>query len=330
LRVISRVSLAEPLPLAHVQEIERISGLGGIGYGTDFAGYYREPRLRIPGMAADVLAMPAIFPELEVPPAQLQAMAKTRDGMLIGQELADQLGWKIGDRIPIHTMVWVDKNGSNVWEFEVVGIYRFRGNRLRSNEFWINYAYFDDARVFRKGTVSLIVVRINDVNRAAQIAERIDRRFLNSSDETETQSEREWMRERINSIGNLAYAVNAVIAAVLFTLLFLVGNSMSQSIRERIRELAVLKACGYSNPLIVALVAAESLAVCVTAALVGLLLAATAFPAVFRQFGLAEVPLPSGVIALGLIIAALVALASALPPSWRACRMTVADALADR
>ena len=113
--------------------------------------------------------------------------------------------------------------------------------------FFINYAYFDEARAFGNGSVHTFAVRIEDAGRAAQIAADIDRLFANSPDETLTQSERDWISAQINRVGNISFIVNSIVGAVLFALLFVTGNTMMQAIRERTPELAVLKTYGYSN-----------------------------------------------------------------------------------
>src|SRR5690606_25963775 len=110
--------------------------------------------------------------------------------------------------------------------------------------------------------------------------------------------------------------VNAIIGAVLFTLLFLTGNTMMQSVRERIPELAVLKTYGYGDGLVMTLVCIESLALCAVAALAGLALAAAALPGVFASLNAPALPTPWSVVLTGLGIAVLLAIASAVVPVW--------------
>jgi putative ABC transport system permease protein len=157
-----------------------------------------------------------------------------------------------------------------------------------------------------------------------------DRQFANSAFETQSQNEKDWIRAQINQIGDIAFFVNAIIGAVFFTLLFLTGNTMMQSVRERIPELAVLKTYGYSNAKVTAFVIAEALLLCGAAAAIGLWLAALIAPQVFSRLGAGELPLPTNVLVLGFVLAAAVAAISALPPAWRVQRVNVVDALAAR
>jgi putative ABC transport system permease protein len=123
--------------------------------------------------------------------------------------------------------------------------------------------------------------------------------------------------------------VNAIVGAVLFTLLFLTGNTMRQAVHERIPEFAVLKAIGFSDGTVTALVLAESMLLCLVAALLGLAVAATIFP-VTAALGISGGALPARVYAAGAAVAIALALISGLPPAWRAHRLTIVDALAGR
>jgi len=138
------------------------------------------------------------------------------------------------------------------------------------------------------------------------------------------------MQANIRSAGNIRFIVNAITGAVLFTLLALTANTMMQSLRVRVGELAVLKTFGYSNARISVLVLLEATLLCLVAALCGLALAALAFPPVVQRFGLAPIPIPATVIGAGFAIAASLAIVSAGPPLWHASRLDVATALAAR
>jgi putative ABC transport system permease protein len=214
--------------------------------------------------------------------------------------------------------------------FEVVGIYGFADGKIPTNELWMNYGYFDESRTFGNGTVTLYFARIGDPNGAATVSESIDGLFANSTFETQTQNERDWLRGRINQIGDMAFFINGIIAAVLFTLLILTGNTMMQSVRERIPELAVLKTYGFSNGAVMSLVFGEALLLCGIAAAAGLAIAAQIAPRIYRVIGAGGLSLPWSVIALGGGVAVLVAIVSALPPARRVQTLNIVDALAGR
>jgi putative ABC transport system permease protein len=329
LRIQSRVSISEPLPLAHLARIERVDGVQGAGYYNFLAGYYQEPSNTFSGGALDIERLGIMFPEVSISPEVIAAMKRTRDGAVIGDELAKEQGWKVGDRIPIRSNVWVRKDGAPEWSFEIVGTYHWT-NQIPSNELWVNYDYFDEARTFGTGTVTLYFARISDAKRAAAISDEIDRQFANSTFETETMNERDWIRARVNQAGDIGFFVNAIIAAIMSALLMVTAFTMMQSVRERIPELAVLKTYGFGSGTIVSLVFTEALLICGLAAGVGLTIAYYAEPPIYRMIGTGGMALPWSVIGLGLALAAAMAVVSSVLPARRAQTLKIVDALAGR
>ena len=330
LRIQSKVSLAEPLPLAYLARIEAVKGVEGVGYYAWFGGYYQDPSNQLSVSAVDVDRLHSMFPELELKDEYAAAMRTTRNGALVGHDLAETRGWKIGDRIPLKSSIFMRKDGAPEWDFEIVGIYGFGDGKIPTNELWFNYAYFDEARTFGNGTVSLYFAKIADPKSSGPVSESIDRLFANSTFETQTLNERDWLRGRIAQIGDLQFFVNAIVAAVLFTLLFLTGNTMMQSVRERIPELAVLKTYGFSNAAIMGLVFGEALLLCVAAAGIGIGIAAGLSPMIYRQIGAGGMAFPVDVIWTGIALSAAVAIVSSLPPARRVQTLNVVDALAGR
>lgn len=330
LRIQSRVNITQALPLAHLPQIETVPGVRGVGYYGWFGGYYQDPTNSISVGAMDMERVRTVFPDVVVAPEAYDAMLRTRNGALVGEALAAEEGWKVGDIVPLRSQIWQRKDGAEEWVFEIVGSYRFAEGGIPTEEFWINYDYFDEARTFGNGTVSLYFVQIDDPAHSARVAEAIDERFANSSFETQTQNEKDWIRAQINQIGDINFFVNAIVLAAMFTLLFLTGNTMMQSVRERVPELAVLKTYGFGNTAVGGLVFAEAAVLCLVAAGAGLALAAAAAPSVYDAMGSDGLAFPTGVIGIGLGLAVLVALVSAILPALHAQRLSIVDALAGR
>ncbi len=330
LRTMSTASLLEPVPLADLPQIEQVKGVKTVAYYAIFPVYYKDPKNSLNAGAISTKRFFEAFPQLVIPKAQREAMLHTRTGALVGADLANKYGWHVGDRVPLRSPLVARKDGASDWTFDVVGIYKLPKDQGTANEFWIDYAYFDQERTTGNGTVNFYFEFIDDPSRAAAISARIDSLFANSSNPTQTQSEKEWVRAQIDRVGNIQFFVNAIIGAVLFTLLFLTGNTMMQSVRERSAELAVLKTYGFGDGKVVALVCAEALLLCGAAAGLGLAGAAAVFPKVFATIGAPALPLPWGVAAAGLGIAAVLAFVSAAPPAWRIHRLKLVDALAGR
>ena len=330
LRIQSKVSLVEPLPISYLARIESVKGVEGVGYYAWFGGYYQEQKNQISVGAVDVDRLHSMFPELNLKDEYAAAMRSTRNGALIGRDLATTRGWKIGDKLPLKSNIYMRKDGAPQWDFEIVGIYDFGDGKIPTNELWFNYAYFDEARTFGNGTVMMYFAKIANPASSGAISEAIDQQFANSTFETQTVNERDWLRGRIAQIGDMQFFVNAIVAAVMFTLLFLTGNTMMQSVRERIPELAVLKTYGFGNASILALVFGEALLLCVAAAGIGLGIAAALSPMIYRQIGAGGMSFPLNVIWTGIALSAAVAIVSSLPPARRVQTLNVVDALAGR
>jgi len=330
LRTQSRQNVRAGLPLAHRARIEAVSGVRDVGLVAFVGGYYQGSVDFIEVSAIDIERIDA-GGSFDVDPAQVEAMRRLRAGAIIGPELARRYGWKVGDRVTVRSPIWAKKDGTNDWTFDIVGVYGIpEGAFPADGNFWINYDYFDEERVFAKGTVTFYTLRVHDADRATAIAAEIDALFANSADETLTQSERDFFGSQIERVGNIGFIVSSITAAVLFALLFVTGNTMMQSIRERTPELAVLKTYGFSNLAVNLLVFAESALLTVTAAVVGLVTAALLFPTMFDAMGVAPVPMEKSVVVGGVAVAFALAAVSAWLPTWRAQRLNVVDALAGR
>jgi putative ABC transport system permease protein len=328
LYVVSRVSQVQPLPSAYLHRIEAVPGIRQAAYIAGISGFYQEKSNNLLALATDVQKFFAIYPDWKVAPAQLAAMVRTRAGAIVAAPLMRTFGWKIGDRLPLRTSV-MKQDGSADWDFEIVGTYDVPTAPAEANRILVNYAYFDEARRLERGTAWAFVVAVDDPARSAQVCATVDALFVNSAYETVTQDEKAYVQGQLRQLGDVSLMANAIVAAVLFTLLFLTGNTMMQSVRERTPELAILKTVGFSDRSVTVLVLTESVLLCVLAASLGLAAAAAVFP-VTAALGIAGAALPIRVVALGLAIAVGLALASGLPPAWRAQRLVIVDALAGR
>jgi putative ABC transport system permease protein len=328
LYVASRVSELQPIPSAYLSQILAVPGIRQSTYIAGFTGFYQERRNTLVAFATDVKTFFDLYPEWRIAPEQLAAMSRTRAGAIVAAPLMRAFGWKIGDRLPLRTSV-MKRDGSADWDFEIVGINDVPATPAEANRILVNYAYFDEARLLERGTAWAFVVAVDDPTRSAQICAAVDALFVNSASETVTQDEKAYVQGQLRQLGDVSLMANAIVAAVLFTLLFLTGNTMMQSVRERTPELAILKTVGFSDRSVTILVLIESVLLCVLAASLGLAAAAAVFP-VTAALGMGGSGLPLKVVAVGLAIALVLALASGLPPAWRAQRLVIVEALAGR
>ncbi len=284
-------------------------------------------------MAVSPAAYLDLYPEFELPPEQRRAFLTTRTGAVVGEALTESYGWRVGDKIPLQATLYPNKDGTTGWLFDLVGIYRVTDPQLRGLErqLLFRYDYFDEGRTLGHGTVGWFVVRVEDPQRADQVAQAIDHQFENSTYETAARSERDFQRSFARQIGDIGLIVTAIMAAVFFTLVLLTGNTMGQAIRERIPELAVLKTLGFTNRFVLQLVVAEAILLLVTGGVLGLVLARLSLPVIRGASGgqlNVVMPAETWLIGLGLMVA--IGLVVGLPPAVRAMRLRIVDALAER
>ena len=329
--VASRFSIIQPLPYGYLVRIEKVPGVKAVAYANWFGGVYQDPKNFFANIAVSLPSYLDIYPDIVLPEQQKQAFLTTRTGAVVGESLARRFGWKIGDRIPLQATIFPHRNGGNVWTFDLVGIYRAAQPELRGMEqqLLFRYDYFDEGRQSGQGTVGWYIVKVEDPAVADRVAQSIDHLFANSSDETKTQSEREFQLSFAKQIGDIGLIVTAIMGAVFFTLLLLTGNTMAQAIRERIPELAVLKTIGFTNRAVLLLVLSESVLLLSLGGLAGLLFARLGLPLISAaSSGQLDLVMPVQSWLLGLCLMLLIGLIVGLPPALRAMRLRIVDALA--
>jgi putative ABC transport system permease protein len=327
---LNKYSITLSLPFSDEQEIRSVPGIAEVTWLSWFGAYYQEQKNFVFALPIDIDTYLGIHKgDFVFDDAQMQAFRNSRDGALVNAELMKKHGWKIGDRIPLHSTIWTQKNGSLDWNFLVVGVYDVTDPTQRNQQastFLFHYEFFDEGRSFGKGTVGWYEERVDDAAQSAAISARIDALFANSSNETKTQPAKDFALAFIKQFGDIGFILRAILGAVFFTLLFLTGNTMMQSVRERIPELAVLKTLGFTDANVLGLVLAESLLLCAIGALLGLAASYGVLP-IIKQ-GLQGVELSPLALLPGIGVAVLLALIVGLPPALRAKRLNIVDALA--
>ena len=327
----ARYSIIEPLPMSYQRRIEQVPGVVGVAYADWFGAKYQNESNAFPVFAVDPARYLDMYPEFTIDPAQREIFARTRTGAVAGKRLADRFGWKVGQKLPISSEIHPKTDGSMNWEFDLVGIIDAEDPAVRGNTdmVLINVAYFDEARQIGRGKTGWYIVRVADSAQARSISATIDGLFTNSPDETKTQPEKEFAIGFAKQIGDIGALVTRILIAVFFTILILTGNTMAQSIRERIPELAILKTLGFSDGKVTTLVLAEAVLLLVLGGSIGMGAAVAAMPALNGSTGGRFPPLFVGVETwlLAAAVAAVVALCIGLPPALRANRLKIIDAL---
>src|SRR6202043_3218482 len=237
---------------------------------------------------------------------------------------AKRFGWKVGDRVPIKGTIF-----TGTWEFNIRGIYTGSRDQDDLTQFWFHYDYFDERRQIEKGLIGWYIVKLDDPDHAGSVVKTIDDTFANSPYETKTETEKALATGFAKQFGNISFLILSIGGVVFFTLLLVTGNTMAIAVRERIGELAVLKAIGYPDRYVLFFVLSEALVIALIGGLIGLGLAVLAIPVVGAALRglLPPLLLSVSVLSLGLAFAVFVGVASGLLPGIGAMRLRVVDAL---
>ncbi len=323
-----KVSLIMNLPVQYLARMERIPGVAAAMHWTWFNGIYQnEPKNFFGSFPVEPGPFLAMYPEYVLPEDQKQAWLKTRIGAVVGRTLAQRFDWKIGQRIRLSSPIWPRKEQDS-WEFEIVGIYDGAKKNTDTSGFFFRYDYFDEGRVYGEGLVGWYVARVKDPARATEVAKAIDAEFANSPYETKAEAEGAFAQGFVQQMGNIGFILIAILTAVFLTVLLVAGVTMAQAVRERTGELGVLKAMGFANGLVLALVLVES---CVLTAAGGLAGLGAAW--LFTSRG-SPVPsmlpvfyFPPRDMVLGVGLVAVLGCLAGILPALQAMRLRIADAL---
>ena len=330
---ISKVSFTMELPKSLLPRIEATAGVKEVAYANWFGGVYQDPKNFFPNMAVSPNFF-SVYDEFVLSPEQAEAFAKTRTGAVVGAELAKRFGWKIGDKIPLEATIYPQKDGSNTWTVDLVGIFDVSDPKQRGQESQLlfRWDYFDEARQFGNGNIGWYILRVADREQADQVARAVDALSANSDHETKTQTEQAFNAAFVGQFADIGLIVGAIMAAVFFTLVLLTGNTMAQAVRERIPELAILKTLGFTSKGVLGLVLAEAVLLIVLGGVIGLALATLVVGALQASLG-GTMPMSpvGGVIWLrGIVLMVGIGLVVGALPALRGMRLRIVDALAGR
>ena len=327
---VNKINFTQPLPLAYVEKIRAIEGVKLVTHQEWFGAYVREPRNGKVGFGVEPETYVQTYGEmLGLGAAERAAFLADRQAMLVGQTLATEEGWKVGDRIPVKSNIYTHGDGSSTWEMVVAGIFPGTEEMPQTNRLMFHYDYLNEGRSFGKDQTGMIIITPADPAQNERIAHTVDEMFANSFFETQTDTAKAFNKAFVAQLGNIALIITSVVSAAFFTILLIVGNTMMLAVRERTVEIAVLKTLGFRASRIFRLVLAESMFLSLLGGLAGLGLAALALAALRQPLsGFADGLALGGDIALGaLAIMLALGLVTGLLPAWSAMRLNIVQAL---
>ena len=328
---VNKINFTQPMPIAYFNRVRAVDGVRQVTHANWFGGYYQDPKNFLMTLAIEPATYFDMYrSELDIPPEQLQAFISDRSSAVIGESMARKWGWKVGDRVPVASNIFTQRsNGSHTWDFTIAGIVKGKAEQVSTDFLLFQYAYFDETRTFGKDTIGWLILQTNSPENNDRVARTIDAMFANSIAETSTDTEKAFGKAFAAQFGNIALIVFLVVGAAFVTILMIVGNTMALSIRERTREIGVLKTLGFSGPRILRMVLGESVLLALLGGLPGLAIAALITIALRASLAnIAPAFAVSPVIALeGIALMIALGLFTGVIPALNAMRLKIATAL---
>jgi putative ABC transport system permease protein len=241
LRVIVTAPNAYMLPIWYRDAIQKMPFVVAATAERQWGGLYKDDRQPIVAFGIDP-DVQEVFPESYLTPEQVQQFLRERRSALVGNLLMAKNHWHIGQWVTL-------KNGDSKLALPFVIIATLPA-KVTQNSFIFRREYFDQAVKktydFDIGDqASFIAVRVAHVTEIPRVIEEIDGRFRNSEYETSTITESDSIANGVSAIADLSTIIFSLCAVVVITVLLVAANSMAINVRERISEVAVIRALGF-------------------------------------------------------------------------------------
>ncbi len=326
-----KVSLTQPMPFSYRQRIERIPGVRDLTIWDWFGGTYkdsRDPRNFFARFATEPDHLFKVYPEYMIPEEQRQTFQRERTGCIVSKALADKLNFRLGDRITLVGDIY-----PVTLELKVVGIF---DDPDHAQTLYFNREYLRESlgpNNPRRDNAGMFIIQAASAADVPRIAEAADREFDNSPAPTKTESERAFQLSFASFLGNLKVFLMIICGAVAFTILLVSANTISMSVRERMREVGILKTLGFTPAAILGIILSEAGVISLVGGALGCLLAqgmcvgVRSSPAGNFMQGLATLSMTPMLAVLCLAVALLIGLASSFIPAWGASRTPILDSL---
>jgi len=317
------------LPIAYGSKIASVPGVTSVTWFNGFQGTYQQDKNKFIVVATRPQAFLHVYPEIALGKPGQKRWFNDRRGAIVGSLIAKRYGWKVGQKVPVKSKDVTREDGTHTWYVTIDGIYSTTLPDRYKNFVMIHYKFLNQGRAAHKDIVGQYVERIDDPRQAATIGKHIDDKFATSFPQTRTQSEVAETQTFIREFGNIGLITLVVGAAVFFSMLLVTVNTMSQSVRERTSELAVLKALGFRRGTVAGLVLAEAIGVTVIGGVLGLGVAKLLAHAIYSsvQQVLPALGVPPAAMGLGLALMVLFGAVAGALPLRQVFRLRAADAL---
>ncbi|MGD0883466.1 MAG: FtsX-like permease family protein [Thermodesulfovibrionales bacterium] len=329
-RLVTRnaISLTFSLPISYKDRISQIRGVKSISYGNWFGGIYIDEKHFFANYAVEPKSYLDLYPDVVLPQDQRIAFLNDRKGCIVGNKLAAQYGWKIGDIITMRGTIFPGQ-----WEFVLRGIYRGAERSTEERALLFHWDHLNEnlkkTSPRRADQVGFYMIGITSPDLAAEVAVDVDNTFKNSLAETMTETERAFNLGFISMTEAILVAIKIVSYVVIVIIMVVAANTMAMTARERISEYATLKTLGFGVRHIGGIVFGESIIIALAGGVLGIILT---FPAAhwieaelsqyFPAFSVSPVTLY-----LDLLAAFTVGTVAGIFPTWRGATIRIVEGL---
>jgi putative ABC transport system permease protein len=324
---IRSTSMIFNMPTSHVDTIRSVPGVQDVTYANWFGGIYKDPKNFFANIAIEPESYLRMYPEIIVSPEEKQAFLEDRTGCLVGSGLVKRYDWHVGDKIVLKP--GIPYYGTQDYPFTIRGIYKSGSSAVDDQTMWFHWKYVDERGAVH-GQVGWVVALLNNPDAATRVSQLIDEKFANSPNETKTDTEKQFQASFASMLGNLNLLLGSVALAVVITTLFVAGNTMAMSVRERTTEIAVMRTLGFQAVTIFLLVVGEGIVVSIVGGALGAFVARLIVNGEFLQAAGGFIP-QFGVnnwnAVTGVGLGAVIGLLAALIPATMASRLKIVDAL---
>lgn len=320
-----RVSLTQTLPIYYREKMRTVPGVAHVAPTQWFGGLYKDekPENFFAQFATDPDEIFQVMTDFKIPDDHLAAWQKDQAGAVVDSDLAKKFGWKIGDRVVIKGTIFPVN-----LELTIRGIFKAPEPSIT---LYFNRKYLEEAVGFFKGTSGTFNILAKSPEDVPKVAAGVDELFRNSPQPTKTESEKAFQLSFINSIGNVKAFILSICLAVVFATLLVSANTMAMSIRERTREVAVLKTLGFTRQSILSLYVGEAVTVTLAGGILGCLLAMGLVTAMAHAPGMgfffSGMKVTLSTFMLAIVVSVMVGFLSAIVPAYHAARIGIVDGL---
>jgi putative ABC transport system permease protein len=317
-----KVSLVFNLPSYYRQKIQSLPHVKEVVNQQWFGGQYKDdkPDNFFAQFGTDPTELLKVYPEYKIPQDQVEAWQHDRAGAIVDVGLADKFHWKIGDRLNITGKIFPVN-----LELTIRGIFTPPDP---TQAIYFNKDYIDEGFPRLKGSEGFFAVLADSPDSVTTVAQAIDEQFRNSDKPTKSESEHAFQLGFIGMLGNIKAFIMSICLAVVFTILLVCANTMAMSIRERTREVAVLKTLGFTRNRILGLFVGEAVSLAVVGGLIGSIVCFVLVKGMASSGGFfTGMKVTPITMAIAVLIAAIVGFASSFIPSYNASKMNIVDGL---